>query len=148
MSFIEVKFKEFIKMIENYVHDRLKELQQRKQEIADELSMIDVREEELNYIIKRIGNESVDVPEAKSVESLQPESSAVAEEPIVEPVSEEVVQAPEKIEPSVPEATVAPEVKVETEATLEADVASDESSAEISSEELEMLQADTETKVA
>ncbi|HAR64102.1 MAG: hypothetical protein DKM50_12840 [Candidatus Margulisiibacteriota bacterium] len=50
-----------MKTIEDYIHERLKELQAKKSGLKSELAGIDVRIEELNNIILKIANEPAEV---------------------------------------------------------------------------------------
>lgn len=97
-----------MKTIEDYVRERIKELDDRKQAIADELKEIDIRSEELMTIVQRMANEPVDFPEEIVNEPVVEVAVKVAE-----PVMEEVVTelAPE---PAVVETPVVAETPVDT----------------------------------
>lgn len=71
-----------MKSIEDYIHDRLKELQAKKETLRKELEGIEVRVEELNNIIMKIANEPADMHED--------------DEPVFETTEEELAPPPSK----------------------------------------------------
>jgi len=74
-----------MKTIEEYVHERLEELHAKQKGLRKELANIDVRVEELSYVISKIANEPIPVSDGSDNFS----SNSYAAEPAATPTKSE-----------------------------------------------------------